>query len=215
MRVPWGTHTLYVSCSDDKQFRGIRNLFAVLGGPYGSHLLDWRQGTVDLHRRRVLRRVLISGHGTAEQAGFELSSSRALRPSSLRLPAGARLYLMGCYQGGAAQRLSWAQGSGIAVDAVSGCSGETESAVSTCLLLHVLEEGSESIDRWFPVWARCNDSFRPFFPMIRETYDSVGADPLAALDRLKAQDNLKSLFRDFDEYLSVITRRPSYLAALV
>ncbi|MBN2553866.1 MAG: hypothetical protein JXB06_13900 [Spirochaetales bacterium] len=215
MRVPWGTRTLYVSCSNDKQFRGIRRLFAELAKPYGSHLLDWQQGTVDLHRRRVLRRVLISGHATAEQAGFELSSSRAMRPSSLSLPSGARLYLMGCYQGGAAQRRSWAEGSGIAVDAVSGCSGETESAVSTCLLLHVLEEGAESIDRWFPVWALCNDSFRPFFPMIRATYGSLGADPLAALNQLKARENLKPLFRDFDEYLGVIARRPSYLADLV
>ena len=215
MRVPWGTHTLYVSCSDDKQFRGIRNLFAVLGGPYGSHLLDWRQGTVDLHRRRVLRRVLISGHGTAEQAGFELSSSRALRPSSLRLPAGARLYLMGCYQGGAAQRLSWAQGSGIAVDAVSGCSGETESAVSTCLLLHLLEDGAESLDRWFPLWIRSNDAFRPYFPMIREVYARRDANPIAALADLKATGNLDALFREFEEFLTVIPLKPAYLTDLM
>jgi len=213
--VPFGTRSLFIGCSDDKQFGGILKLLQELNGLPGSHLLDWRGVPTDLSRRRVLQRVLISGHGSPTQAGFELGSARELRPSDLHLPGSAGLYLMGCYQGRKQQRLTWAAGTGVDSNRVWGCAGETESALSTCLLLHVLEDGAESIDRWFPLWIRGNDAFRPRFPTIREVYARRGADPLAALADLKAGGNLEALFREFDEFLAVITRRPDYLTDLI
>jgi len=213
--VPFGTRSLFIGCSDDKQFGGILKLLQELNGSSGSHLLDWRGVPTDLSRRRVLQRVLISGHGSPTQAGFELGSVQELKPCDLRLPGNAGLYLMGCYQGGKQQRLTWAAGTGVDSIRVWGCAGETESALSTCLLLHLLEEGADSIDRWFPLWIRANDALRPHFPTVREVYARRGADPLAALADLKAAGNLDALFREFDEFLAVITRRPTYLTDLI
>jgi len=213
MSVPFGTRNLFIRCSDDKQFRGILRLLQELKRSPGSHALEWMGAATDLSRRRVLRRVLISGHGSPNQAGFELDSAQALWPEDLRLPEQSSLYLMGCYQG--RQRLGWAMGTGVDTKRVRGCTGETESALSTCLFLHLIEDGVESIDRWFPVWIRCNDAARPFFPLIRQVYTRTGADPIAALAELKAAGNLDSLFREFQEFLAVITRRPAYLTDLI
>jgi hypothetical protein len=215
MSVPFGIRTLYIRCSEGKQFRGIRSLLRELSARPGSHLLNWPDGAVELSGRRVLQRVLVSGHGSPNEAGFELGSSRELRPSDLSLPERAGLYLMGCYQSRKSQRLAWASGTGVHPDRVRGCSGETESALSTCLLLHILEEGADSIDRWFPIWSSCNDAFRPHFGLIREVYEGVGADPLAALAQLKERGTLDALFGRFAEFLSVISRRPAYLTDLV
>jgi hypothetical protein len=122
---------------------------------------------------------------------------------------------MGCYQGAQRQRLAWSSGAGVAVDRIMGSAGETESALSTCLLLHLLEEGPGAIDSWFSVWMSCNDSFRPHFDTIRSTYARMNADPLAALLRLRAEGQLSALFRDYEEFLSVIPRQPGYLTDLM
>jgi hypothetical protein len=213
--IPFGTRNLFIRCSDDKQFGGILRLLEELKRSPASYSLEWTGVPADLSRRRVLRRVLISGHGSPDQAGFELESAQALRPRDLRLPVESNLYLMGCYQGAESQRLGWVTGSGVDVERVWGCAGETESALSTCLLLHLLEDGTESIDRWFPVWVRCNDAARPYFPVIREVYTRTGADPVAALAELKAAGDLEPLFRDFEEFLGVIHRSPDYLTDLI
>ena len=215
MSVPFGTRNLFIRCSDDRQFRGILRLLRELKRSAGSCSLEWMGAAADLSRRRVLRRVLISGHGSPNQAGFELDSARALKPGDLRLPEQSSLYLMGCYQGRQRQRIGWAAGTGVEAKRVLGCTGETESALSTCLLLHLREDGVESIDRWFPVWIRCNDAARPFFPMIRAVYTRTGADPIAALAELKAAGNLDALFREFEAFLGVITRSPAYLTDLI
>jgi hypothetical protein len=215
MTVPFGTRNLYISCSDNRQFDGIRRLMLELDKLPAGHLLDWSQGCLDLSGRRVLRRVLISGHGNPATAGFELSSKRRLAPPDLQLPRNASLYLLGCHQGELRHRHLWAAGTGVALDSVLGCSGETESALSTCLLLHLLEDGPKSIDCWFAVWLQCNERFRPHFSLIRSTYASTNADPLEALVQLQAQGKLKPLFRDFAEFLSAISRQPAYLTGLV
>jgi hypothetical protein len=213
--VPYGARNLYIRCSDDRQFRGITTLMRELSKRPGSYLMDQPRGHTDLSRRRVLRRVLVSGHGSPTEAGFELGSADELRPADLRLPGDAGLYLMGCYQSRQKQRLAWSAGSGVRPDRIRGCSGETESALSTCLLLHLLEDGPESIERWFPVWRHCNEAFRPHFPLIREVYARKGADPLAALARLRGQEELAPLFGMFEEFLAVIDRSPAYLEDLV
>jgi hypothetical protein len=213
--VPFGIRNLFIGCSHDKQFGGILRLLQELNSFPGSHRLEWPGELPDLSRRRVLQRVLISGHGSPTEAGFELDSTEELRPSDLRLPGGTSLYLVGCYQGRKRQRRAWADGTGVDTNRVWGCSGETESALSTCLLLHLMEDGPDSIDRWFPLWKRCNRAFRPYFPMIREVYARRKANPLAALADLKAAGNLDLLFEVFDEFLAVITRSPAYLSDLV
>jgi len=212
MIVPHCTRNLYISCSAETQFSGIRRLFAELGRAPSAHPLDWRRGRLDLSRRRVLERVLVSGHGNPGRAGFDAGS---LDPDSLRLPPLTRLYLLGCYQGAAAMRRRWAGGTGIDLNSVFGSAGETESALTTCLLLHLLETGPTTIDAWFDVWRRCNRAFRPYFPMIRRAYARCRADPLSALVELKACGTLNALFRDFDAFLSIINRRPAYLKNLM
>jgi hypothetical protein len=214
VNVPFGTHSLFIACSDDKQFSGILKLLKELGRLSASHLLNWRGIATDLSRRRVLQRVIISGHGSPTQTGFEVDSDQVLTPVDLLLPGSTYLYLMSCYQGREKQRLAWAAGSGVRANRVRGSSGETESALSTCLLLHLLEDGVDSIDRWFLEWRRCNDAFRPYFPEIRDVYAQAGADPLAALGRLKEAGRLDVLFRIFEEFLGIIYRRPSYLTDL-
>jgi hypothetical protein len=213
--VPYGTHVLYLSCSDERQFRGIRTLFGMLGRLPAAHTLDWRGEALDLHGRRSLDWALISGHGDPAAAGFQLSPAGEAGPQSLRLPGRARLYLMGCYQGRRPQRLAWAEGTGVQPDSVFGCDGETESALGACLLLHLLEGGPESIESWFAIWRRCNEAFSPHFLQIREVYARTGADPLAAVAELKGSGNLDCLFRDFEEFLAVIERRPGCLAGLM
>ena len=215
MSIPFGIRNLYIRCSDGKQFSGILRLLQELNRIPGSHVLDWPGGPKDLSRRRVLQRVLISGHGSLSEAGFELGSAGQLRPADLLLPINTSLYLMGCYQSRNKQHLAWSAGTGVSPNRIWGCSGETESALSTYLLLHLLEDGADSIDRWFPVWRRCNDAFRPHFPLIREVYDRMGADPLATLAHLKEEGQLNVLFRKFDEFLDVISRSPSYLTDLM
>ena len=217
MTVPYGTRSLLITCTDskEKQFRGIHQLLRQLAEHPASYLLDWRGGVLDLARRRVLVRVLISGHGQENTAGFELSSKRGLRPQDLRLPHNTKLYLVGCFQGREALRKNWALGTGVAPGGVYGCKEETESALSTCLLLHLLERDIESIDQWFGPWMRCNDALRPYFPAIRTSYSRQGADPLATLVDLRASGALAEAFQDFDEFFKVIGRHPAYLTDLV
>ncbi len=217
MTVPYGARSLFITCADskEKQFRGIRQILRNLAEHPASYLIDWRGGVLDLNRRRVLVRVLISGHGHENTAGFELSSKQGLQPQDLRLPNNAKLYLMGCFQGREALRRNWALGTEVALDGVYGCKEETESALTTCLLLHLLEGGIETIDRWFGTWMRCNDALRPYFPAIRTSYSRQGANPLATLVDLRASGLLTEAFRDFDEFLGVIGRHPAYLTDLV
>jgi hypothetical protein len=215
--VPYGTRNLLIACagSEEKQFRGIRQIFRNLAEHPASCLIDWRGGFMNLDRRRVLVRVLISGHGRENMAGFELSSERGLQPQDLRLPSDTKLYLMGCFQGREQLRRKWVLGTGVALDGVYACAEETESALSTCLLLHLLEGGIEAIDQWFGTWVRCNDALRPYFPAIRSSYARTGGNPLVTLAELGARQNLAEAFRDFDEFLGVIGRHPAYLSDLV
>jgi len=211
-----GIECLLLSCSgpEQRQFSGVRRLMAELAADYRRvEFLEWRGGGLDLRRRRRLLRVLVSGHGLREAAGFqdtEGSGGPGLTPGGLRLPGRALLFLLGCHQGGELFRRAWAAGCGIPVEQVRGCGGETESALSTCLLLHLLEDGPESLERWFVEWERCNQALEPLFPAMRAAYAACGGDPLAVLAGLQGNEAL----RPFAGFLAAVARHPDYLTGL-
>lgn len=212
----YGLECLLLSCSgpEEKQFSGVRRLMTRLAAEQRRvGFLEWRGGGLDLRRRRRLQRVLVSGHGLREAAGFRGpagSGEPVLTPGCLRLPGRAGLFLLGCYQGGEVFRRAWASGCGIPVEQVRGCGSETESALSTCLLLHLLEDGPASLECWFAEWVRCNEDLEPLFPAIRAAYAASGGDPLAVLAGLQGNDAL----RPFAGFLAAVGRHPDYLTGL-
>jgi hypothetical protein len=213
--IPSGTASLLLCCAPDgeAQFSGIRRLLAALGASKRACFQEWTGNRLDLHRRQSLRRVLICGHGSEEEAAFaspEPASRPRLTPTQVRVPAGCRLYLMGCHQGGEAARRAWAAGTGTGLESVLGSEGETESALSTCLLLHLLEDGPESLDRWFPLWIASNTALRPLFPSIRALYREHGGDPLAVL--LALREN--GLVQEQWKFLEAVERYPQFLSGL-
>jgi hypothetical protein len=220
--VPYATHTLFVHCAprQQRQFAGILRVLERLAARRGAHALDWglepagglplAPEPLDLRRRRSLQRLLISGHGSEERAAFSSPGAVELTPSHLRLPARCSLYLLGCYQGGEPFRRAWAQGAGVVPGQVHGSEGETESALTTCLLLHLMEDGVESLPRWFPEWQRCNQAFRPRFALIRANYAGLAGDPVRTLRSLVELPAAQSAAG----FLAVIERHPEFLTGL-
>ena len=215
MTLPSRVHSLLLAClpPDEPQFRGIRRALNELGSEQGCWALHWAGEPLRLRRRRALRAVLITGHGREARAGFAAYSPQevAFEPSSLALPSSCRLYLAACFQGRADLRAAWAEGTGLPVGHVHGSRGETESALTTGLLLHLLEEGAASLERWFAAWLETNDALRPHFPRIRQCYRDNAGDPLATLAELAG------LARETgtEEFVSVLRRRPEYLTGLI
>jgi len=213
--VTVGVRSLFLLClpAAEPQFRGILRAAAELGRRERCATLHWQGEALELARRRVLAQVLVAGHGLQGRAGLapRAPGLPALDPSRLALPAPCTLYLLACFQGRAPLRESWANGAGVSPGNVHGSDGETESALSTCLLLHLLEQGPESLERWFPAWQRANDALRPHFPRIRRSYRKHGGDPLATLQELY------SLVRQTgsEAFVSVIRRHPQYLTGLL
>ena len=203
---------LLLSCSapEEAQFAGIRRLMArVAVECWDALYLEWRGEALEL--RRGISLAVVSGHGLSGEAGFLGPRAwRPLSPALLRLPAGARLYLLGCYQGSPRLRKSWAEGTGVAEEQVQGCEGETESAFSTCLLLHLQEEGWPALERWFPSWQRCNAELEPHFPTLRALYEDCGGDPLKAWQAARRLPALPP----HQEFLGIAARHPEHLAGL-
>lgn len=203
---------LLLACTDPeaKQFAGLRRLMVRLAsGSRGLVHWDWRGQALDFRRRRSLALVLISGHGAQDRAAFR-GPRGSLIPEKLRLPRRARLYLLGCYQGRADLRKAWAAGTGLAEARVRGPEGETESAFSTCLLLHLLEDGMSTVEDWFTAWQRCNADLEEHFPLLRAAYADCTGDPLRAWERVRGLPALAP-HRDF---LSAALRHPEYLTGL-
>lgn len=215
MTLPPRVHSLFLAClpPEEPQFRGIRRALAELGNQRGCWAQRWEGEALGLRRRLALGRVLVTGHGLAASAGFAACApgEAPFGPSALALPAACRLYLAACFQGRADLRAAWADGTGLPVSHVNGSGGETESALTTGLLLHLLEEGAASLERWFPAWLEANDALRPHFPRIRRCYRDNAGDPLATLAELTG------LARETgtEGFVSVIQRHPEYLAGLL
>ena len=215
MNPPAGISNLLIGCcgESERQFSGIRRLLALLGKLPGTFLLPWGSGRLDLHRRRRLVRVLVAGHGREGSPGFQGPdplSAEPLTPECLHLPPRTWLFLMGCYQGADEFKRKWAEGTGASPDRIQGSAGETESALSTCLLLHLLEQGIESLERWFPEWIRCNAALEPFFSSLRESYRVNCGDPLATWEAIRTLPAVQP----FQDFLSIGTRRPEFLTGL-
>jgi len=213
--IPTATVSLLLGCAPagEAQFSGIRRLLEELGREKGACFREWDGERLALGRRRSLKRVLVFGHGSEREAGFaspEPASRPRLTPASLRLPGCCRLFLIGCHQGRENLRRAWAEGTGTEAEAVLGSEGETESALSTCLLLHLLEDGLGAVDRWFSHWIRCNDALRPLFPRLRSLYGELAGDPLEVLSILRAESGVQEHW----EFLEVIERHPQYLKGL-
>lgn len=201
---------LLLSCADpeDRQFAGLRRLMPRLeAGIPGLACREWRGRS----RRfgRSLGHVLISGHGAADRAAFP-SPYGCLTPEMLRLPTGASLYLLGCHQGRPELRQAWAAGTGVVEERVRGHDGETESALSTCLLLHLLEDGLPGLEGWFAAWQRCNAELAGHFPLLRAAYARCTADPLLAWEQVRALPAVQA----HQAFLGAGLRHPEYLAGL-
>ena len=213
IKIPYGIIGLLISCFDHhlKQFQGILKIAQILKAQQDLFFLGWDGNRLNLVRRRKLTRVLISGHGTESLPRFDGNSDKPFTPKELQLPVSAKLYLMGCFQGKDTFRKDWAKGTGISQNMVWGSDGETESALSTCLLLHLMEEGLDSIDCWFPEWIESNAYLRPYFPIARSLYRKHNQNPIHTLEELARIVDLTPV----KEFLSVCWKYPQYLSDLL
>jgi hypothetical protein len=173
----------------------------------GVYHLPWDGEALTLSRRRTLRWVVISGHGAERTARIGDGHRRRLHPQDLKLPHGVDLYLLACYQGRRQIRDRWAGETG---GDVHGCDGETESALSTLLLLGLLEDNPDRIRRWFLPWRQANDRLRPHFPEMRRIYRAKGKDWTDSLEAIRRAVDLGP----FADILAAAARRPEILSGL-
>ncbi len=213
MKIPYGINCLFIRCYNQNkgQFSGIVKLLKPLKKKRGFFAHYWDGNRLDLNRRRKLKQVIISGHGTEFAARFSGDSPLPLTPEQIRFPGFTALYLLGCFQGRDVFRKKWAEGSGISIEHVRGSDGETESALSVCLLLHIMEDGPESLERWFPVWISSNAYLRPHFPLIRELYRKNRQNPVHTINALSVLIDLTPL----EDFLEVAFKYPDYLSDLL
>jgi hypothetical protein len=223
---PTGIRFLLISCFDgaEPQFRGIGRAIELLGRSAGFAHLPWasppreessapaRPGLppASLQRRRALRWTLISGHGCEDRPRIGDNRARFLSAADLRLPAPSALYLAACYQGRPELQARWSAACGVPPSRVYGCPTETDSLLSACLLLHLVEEGLTSIERWFPRWVQANTRLQPHFPLLRRIYLACRRDALLTLAEADNRLDLAPI-RDF---LQVIPRYPDLLSGL-
>jgi hypothetical protein len=210
--VPHGTRYLIVACSEpsDPQFRGIQEAGDLLGRLPQALKFPWNGKALALERRKVLRWILISGHGAEESARLSDGRNNALTPGDLLLPKGCGLYLLGCYQGKEYLKSQWAEATGGDHKRIHGCGGETESALSTLLLLNLLDDGPETIAHWFSRWIEVNDYLRSWFLIMRRTYREKRMDFLSSLKDIEGRVDLAPV----EDFVSVGKRYPELLSNL-
>jgi hypothetical protein len=187
LKVAYSTRYLLISCHnpEELQFKGIREAADRLLLTKGFSHFTWTGEQQDLRRRRVLTWVLISGHGSADFARLGDNQALFINRQDIRLPPGTALYLLGCYQGRSRLKKEWAEGCTIPESRVHGCPAETESGLSTCLLLQLLRHGPQTIGYWYGEWLKANRQLRPHFPLLRRLYSLSAGDPLLTFSKLK------------------------------
>jgi len=212
-RTARGARCLFVSCIDpaDPQFAGMRKALRMLSRADGVRGRSWDGKPLALARRAGLSTLVVSGHGCEEEARLGDGRGRFLRPEDVRLPGGARLLLLGCYQGRGDLRGAWAKGTGLPRESVLGAEGETETLLSTLFVLHLAREGESRAEGLFEEWALANRIIRPFFEQARALYRATGGDPLAVLSFLEGVADLGPSRR----FLALAGSAVEYLAGLV
>ena len=210
--IPYGTRYLIVTCSEisDAQFRGIHQAGDLLGRSPLLLKKMWNGEAIELNRRRVLKWVLVSGHGADEKARLSDGRNNALTPRHLSLPQRCKLYLLGCYQGKEKLRSQWALATGCDPSHVYGCRGETESALSTLFLLNILDDGLDRADYWFQRWIEVNDYLRSWFPQMRNIYRENQMNFLSSLQSIARRVDLAPI----EDFIRVGTKHPDLLSAL-
>jgi hypothetical protein len=219
MTVPYGTRLLLITTAapQDRQFAGILKACRELGKKKACCHLVHRGRRLELSRRRVLSWVVVSGHGAKSAARigpakdvFRPGSSEWLTPSDLSLPPNCRLLLLSCFQGRERQRASWSAKTGVPFERVLGCEDDTESALSTLFLLHVLADGTDRLLYWFDRWIEINNRYRPHFALARRIYQQNHGRFLDTLTALR--DTVETSC--FDDFLKPASRYEGYLDAL-
>ncbi len=210
MKAPRGQRYLLITCADpsDGQFRGVQQACRLLQDTEGVRAVARRDG------RRVAPAptaspgwVVVSGHGSEDDAWVGDGRGHGLRPSDLGPMPGLDLYLLACYQGREQIRRKWGDATGASA---RGCAGETETALSTLFLLALLDHGPRSAPHWFDLWLDANDRLRPQFPEMRRLYEERGRDFAASIGAIAAIVDLGP-FRDI---LAVAERNAGVLSGL-
>ena len=216
MTIPHGTRLLLVTTTAvDRQFAGIVKACREIGRKKACHHLAFQGRSLDLRHRSALSWVVISGHGSEKAARIGTDRSkkiaeRPLMPEDLLLPSRCCLLLLSCYQGRKALGALWSEGTGVSRARVMGCCGETESALSTLFLLHILAEGPDGLLHWFENWVEINDRLRPHFPLARRIYQQNHG---RFLDTLTALGERVDMGR-YGDFLSLTGEYGDYLDAL-
>lgn len=212
MKIAYATRYLLISCHnpEEPQFRGIREAACRLERTKGFSHFTWTGVKQDLRRRRVLNWVLISGHGSADFARLGNNQTLFINHQDIQLPPRAALYLLGCYQGRSKLKKKWAQGSAIPESQVHGCPAETESALSTCLLLQLLKHGPQTMEYWYREWLKANKQLKPHFPLLRRIYSLSTGDPVLTFNKLKGLIDLAPVM----DFLKIALEYPQALSEL-
>ncbi|HUV08072.1 MAG TPA: hypothetical protein VMX75_10115 [Spirochaetia bacterium] len=228
MELPQEAENLLVTCFNrqDGQFRGVWEVCQMLSGRPGCCHITFKDQNMLLSGRKNLGWVLLSGHGVRDEARVGDDRGGGITPPRLRLPPGAHLLLLCCYQGREDLRSVWARQTGAKEERVWGSSGETESALSTLYLLHLLEGerlpdndgrpdyGGQPVDDdralyWFRRWIQANAYYRSHFPRARKLYRETGGDFLKTLDLLRTAvdtDRFEDFFSPAERYMEFLDR---------
>ncbi len=169
MSIPYGTRYLILSCfnKNDKQFKGIKETAEKLAKAKSVYFTYWNNKKLLLNRRRVLKYVIVTGHGDSNNAGFSYKNI-ILKPDDIKLNTNTKLILLGCFQGEKRIKEEWINKTG--AKSVLGATGESESALTTLFFLNLLNSSLSNIENWTNKWIKANDYLRPHFINFRKIY---------------------------------------------
>ncbi len=201
---------LLIICCDDgePQFRGIRAAAAELARRYAARHLTAPLDQRDRETMADAGSIIVCGHGAPDRP--RIGTRHPLVPSAMDVGPSTTVYLLACHQGQPRLRTAWAAGCGLPRAGIKACPGETESALSTMLLVHLLRDGLEALPIRFNHWRAANTYLQPWFPRIRRAYERRGGDPVATLGDLEDVADLTRVH----PFLKVVRTEPRYFQGL-
>ena len=210
--IEYGTRYLIVTCysKTDGQVRGLYEVIRLLEKRRVVQHHSWNGEKLSLVKRRVLKWVIMCGHGAEDDAGLSDGERNRLRPKDVSFPVDIDVYLLGCYQGKKKIKRKWVEDTGMDVNRIHGCKGETESALSILFLLNILQDGPDKAGWWFKRWNDANDYFRVWFPVMRDIYKECERDFLLAIERISEKVDLES----FEDLWEIGKKHPWNLSGL-